>query len=110
MHVWEMIGGNLQERRGVGKTMNLVEDDSPAAMPPQKGLGVIGVPTDARQIAVEVIDSGERPNERGLAEPAWPRQPDDSPLPPIPFDSIPPIRPVDGIAPLLDHRLLLKAR
>jgi hypothetical protein len=100
VHVGEMVGGDLEERRWVGKTMDLVQHDPPAAMAPQKRLRIVGIPANARQVAVEVVDVGTRAGERRLAETARAREPHDPPLPPFLFDPAPPQRPIDGVGTL----------
>jgi hypothetical protein len=95
-----MVGGDLEERRWVGKTMDLVQHDPPPAMAPQKCLRIVGIPADARQVAVEVVDVGKQADERRLAETARAREPYDPPLPPFLFDPAPPQGPVDGVGTL----------
>ena len=77
--------------------MDLVQHDPPAAMAPQKRLRIVGIPANARQVAVEVVDVGKRADERRLAETARAREPHDPPLPPFLFDPAPPQRPIDGV-------------
>ena len=101
VHVGKVVGRDLQQRRWVGKTVNLVEHDPPATMPPQKRLRVIRIPANARQVAVEVGDVGQRPDERRLAESARAGEPHDPPLTPFLLDATSPQRPIDGAGSLL---------
>ena len=77
--------------------MDLVEDEPAAAVSAEKGLGIVGVAPDPGQVTVEIVDVGQRTDERRFAEASRASQPDDTPLPPLLLDAIPPNRPVDGM-------------
>src|SRR5437660_3255521 len=85
-HFWIMIGRDLEQFRGVGQPMDLVQNHSTPPQAFKKILGIFHDAPDARQFAVEIFNVGQALAEGGLANAPHPREPYDGSLAPSLFD------------------------
>ena len=83
----EVVGGDLEELRGVRQPMHLVQDDPLAAMLAKETFRIFQQPAHPRQLAVEILAVGERLAEDTLADAAHPHEPDDGAMAPYALEA-----------------------
>src|SRR3990170_6127344 len=88
-----VIGGDLEKLRGISESMDFIKDDPAALQAPEELLRILHQAPDARQLAIEVLDVGQRPAQHGLPRPANAGNPYDRTPFPFRFDSSDPEMP-----------------
>ncbi len=80
--VGEVVGGDLEQLRGILEPVDLIEHDSPGTQIFEESLRIIHRPARSRKLAVKVLDVGQRTAKECFAHPSNAGEPDDTLLEP----------------------------
>lgn len=72
----EVIRRDLEDRRGIGQAVDLVQNDRcPAIKAGEESFGIIELPADAGQFTIEILEPGKGLGEDGLSCAPHPHEP-----------------------------------